>query len=42
MDEPDLSGVGRVTQGGVLAAVRRGLRSGAELELIAAPTQPAR
>jgi hypothetical protein len=36
MDEPDLSGVGRLTQGGVLTALRRGLRSGAELELVAA------
>jgi hypothetical protein len=35
MDEPDQSGMGRVTQGGVLAAVRRGLRSRAELELVA-------
>jgi len=34
MDEPDQSGMGRVTQGGVLAAVRRGLRSRAELELV--------
>ena len=35
MDEPDLSGMGRVTHGGVLATVRRGLRSRAELELVA-------
>ena len=35
MDEPDLSGMGRVVQGSVVAIVRRGLRSRAELELVA-------
>jgi hypothetical protein len=42
MDEPDRSGMGRVTQGSVLAIVRRGLRSRAELELVAAHQQGAR
>jgi hypothetical protein len=36
MDDREQSGMGRVVQGGVLATVRRGLRSQAELELVAA------
>ena len=36
MDERELGGMGRMVQGGVQATVRRGLRSGAELELVAA------
>ncbi len=36
MDDREPTGVGRVVQGGVTATVRRGLRSQAELELVAA------
>jgi hypothetical protein len=36
MDERDRNAVGRVVQSGVVATVRRGLRSGVELELVAA------
>ena len=36
MDERGLGGMGRMVQGGVQATVRCGLRSGAELELVAA------
>jgi Universal stress protein family len=35
MDDREPSGMGRVVQGGVMATVRRGLRSRAELELVA-------
>jgi hypothetical protein len=37
MDEPDLSGMNRIVQGGVLATVRHRLASGTALELVAAP-----
>jgi hypothetical protein len=35
MDDREPGGMGRVVQGGVMATVRRGLRSRAELELVA-------
>ena len=35
MDDREPSGMGRVVQGGLMATVRRGLRSRAELELVA-------
>jgi nucleotide-binding universal stress UspA family protein len=42
MDEPEQSGMGRVIQGSVVATVRRGLRGGADLELVDARPSAAR